>query len=218
MPRVPLVHYQIAYAGIPLPSAESKLYDYILAGNGVFVRGERKELAVLIPIAACEIRGLAAREPLIELRVPRVPHDALRWMLDQARQAVDADGKPAEIIFHLSIGESGIWSVEIPEQIQGPVLAKPLDDSASSSYARAFVEVHSHVDMAAHFSSMDDGDEVGFRVYAILGRITRAPELHVRVGLYGYHWEIPADEIFELPAEISDAKEVGGKMELEWRR
>lgn len=208
MDALSLVNYRIAYAGVPLPPIEAGLFEYVLAANGVYVRGERPELAALLPIASCEIRGLAELEPKTELRVPGVPQEQVRWMLEQARRAQDDTGRPTEIIFHLSVDDAGIWNVETPEQLQGPARAKPLDDSGSSSYARAFVEVHSHVNMSSQFSHTDDGDEIGFRVYAILGRIFDTPEMRVRVGLYGYRWEIPAREIFDLPPEVSDAKDL----------
>ncbi len=208
MAALSLVNYRVAYAGVPLPPIAAGLFEYVLAANGVFVRGKRRELSALLPIASCEIRGLAELEPQIELRVPRVPQGQVGWMLEQARKAEDSIGSPTEIIFHLSVDDAGIWNVETPEQLQGPARAKPLDDSGSSSYARAFLEVHSHVNMSAQFSGTDNGDEIGFRLYAILGRIFTAPEMRVRVGLYGYRWELPAKEMFDLPPEVSDAKDV----------
>ncbi|MCL4488365.1 MAG: hypothetical protein M1570_09585 [Chloroflexi bacterium] len=217
MAELSLVNYRVAYAGVPLPPIEAGLFEYVLAGSGVFVRGERRELSALLPIASCEIRGLAELEPDVELRVTRVSQEQVQWMLEQDRRAQDSTGRPTEIIFHLSVDDAGIWNVETPEQLQGPARAKPLDDSGASSYARAFVEVHSHVNMSAQFSGTDDGDEIGFRVYAVLGRIFTAPEMRVRVGLYGYRWEIPATEIFDLPPEISDANDVE-KAEMLWER
>ncbi len=217
MAELSLVNYRVAYVGVPLPPIAAGLFEYVLAGNGVFVRGERRELAAILPIASCEIRGLAEHEPKIELRVPRVPQGQVQWMLEQARGAEDDAGRPTEIIFHLSVDDAGIWNVETPEQLQGPARARPLDDSGDSSYARAFVEVHSHVNMSAQFSDTDDGDEIGFRVYAVLGRIFDAPEMRVRVGLYGNRWEIPAKEIFDLPPEVSDATDIE-KVERFWQR
>ncbi len=208
MAELSLVNYRVAYAGVPLSPIEASLYEYVLAANGVFVQGQRQELAALLPVASCEIRGLAELEPKTDLRVPRVPQEQVRWMLARARRAEDNTGRPTEIIFHLSVDGAGTWNAETPEQLQGPARAKPLDDSGDSSYARAFVEVHSHVNISAQFSGTDDGDEIGFRVYAVLGRIFDAPEMRVRVGLYGYRWEIPAREIFDLPPEVSDSKDL----------
>ncbi len=218
MSSAPLVQYRIAYPAIPLPPTEASLYEYILAGNGLFVRGERRELSVLLPVASFETRGLATLEPYILLHVPRVPQSALLSCLDQARRARDHHGFLVEMVFHLWVDEVSHWHMEIPEQVQESASVQPLDDSPSSSYARALLELHSHAELAPQFSSADDGDEIGFRLYAVLGHVSNIPKLKVRVGLYGYRWEIHAPEIFHMPEEIYDAKEIEEATDLRWLR
>ncbi len=218
MSGAPLVQYRIAYPEIPLPPIEASLYEYILAGNGLFVRGERRELSVLLPIASFEVRGLATLVPQIELHVPRVPQSVLLTCLDEARKARDHHGFLIESLFHLRVDETGNWHTEIPEQVQESARVQPLDDSPSSSYARALLELHSHADLVPQFSSADDGDEIGFRLYAVLGHVSKIPKLKARVGLYGYRWEIHARELFDLPDEIRDAKAIEEATDLRWLR
>jgi PRTRC genetic system protein A len=218
MSCAPLVQYRIAYPGIILQPIEASLYEYILAGNGLFVRGERPELSVLLPVASFETRGLATLEPYVDLRVPRVPQSVLLSCLDQARRARDHHGFLVETVFHLWVDETSHWHMEIPEQAQESASVQPLDDSPSSSYARALLELHSHAELPPQFSSADDGDEIGFRLYAVLGHVSNFPKLKVRVGLYGYRWEIHAREIFDMPDEIRDAKEIEEATDLRWLR
>ncbi len=213
-----LVKYRIAYPGVPLPPIEANLYEYVLAGNGLFVRGERRELSVLLPIASFETRGLATVKAHLELRIPHVPPSALLIALDRARKARDHHGFRVEIVFHLWVDDTSRWRLEVPEQMQGSARVQPLDDSAESSYARALLELHSHADMAAQFSAEDDVDEAGFRLYAVLGHVGKYPKLRVRVGLYGYRWDVHAREVFDLPAEIYDAKEIEEATDLRWLR
>ena len=66
------------------------------------------------------------------------------------------------------------------------------------------IEVHSHHGMDAFWSRLDDADEVGLALYAVLGRIFDAPQLRVRLGVYGEWWPIPATWVFDLPPEIAD--------------
>jgi len=200
-----LVGYRIAYPGIPLPPIEASLYEYVMAGNGIFIRGARREFQAQFCITPCTLRGLANLEPSLQLNAPRVPREIVTEMLRRARAARDAKGEPCEIVFHLELGEAGTWRCHVPNQAQSPMRAKPSDDSPSSSYARACIEVHSHVDMYARFSSLDDQDEVGFRVYAILGCISTRAVMRVRVGMYGYRHDIPANWVFDLPPEVGDA-------------
>ncbi len=199
-----LVEYRIAQPGMPLPPIGAPLYEYVMAGNGIFIRGARREFEAQFCIAPCVVRGLEELEPSLGLHAPRVPGEIVQEMLDRARGARDEEGQPCEIVFHLGLDDSGVWRCHVPDQTQAPARAKPTDDSPTSSYARACIEAHSHVDMDAWFSSMDDRDEVGVRIYAILGCINAAPEIRVRVGMYGYRQEVPASWVFDLPPKITD--------------
>jgi hypothetical protein len=59
--------------------------------------------------------------------------------------------------------------------------------------------------MQARFSSLDDQDEQGFRIYAVLGCLSSKPVMRVRVGMYGHRRDIPANWVFDLPPGIGDA-------------
>ncbi|MCX5727709.1 MAG: hypothetical protein NTZ28_02515 [Nitrospirae bacterium] len=72
-------------ATLPLPPAANALYEMILAGNGLFLRGHRNQLEVLFPIATHEIEGLPYLETQITPLVPRIPATLLTDMLRDAR-------------------------------------------------------------------------------------------------------------------------------------
>ena len=60
--------------------------------------------------------------------------------------------------------------------------------------------------MPAFFSSTDDADERGFRLYAVLGKVnTLNPEILVRIGIFGHYSLIKASSVFEEPYFITDA-------------
>ena len=90
-----------------------------------------------------------------------------------------------------------------PPQEQTAASVRPVGSTAT--YEDSLIELHSHHDMAAQFSSVDNADETGFRVYGVLGNIFKWPTLRVRVGLYGHYWEVPATWVFDLPPNIADA-------------
>ena len=208
-----LVGYRIAFPStrctaqgeIPLPPIEASLYEYVMAGNGIFIRGARREFQTQFCIQPFAVRGLQELAPSLQMNGPRVSREIVAEMLRRARSARDAKGQPCEIVFHLELDETKTWQCHVPNQRQSPMRARPSDDSPSSSYARACIEVHSHVDMHASFSSIDDKDELGFRIYAVLGSISTTPVIRVRVGMYGYRHDIPANWVFDLPPEIGDA-------------
>ena len=188
-----------------VPPIEAALYEYVVAGNGIFIRGARREFQAQFCIQPCDVRGLAELETYIQLKTSRIPREMILEMLRRARAARDAKGRPCEIVIHLELDEFGAWQYHVPAQRQTLMRAKPSDDSPTSSYARACVEVHSHVDMSARFSSMEDEDEQGFRLYGVLGLVSTTPVIRVRVGMYGYRHDIPATWVFDLPPEIGDA-------------
>jgi hypothetical protein len=211
----PLIDYRIMPWGGWEHNPE-KMYEYVLTGAGVYVAGARKGLDALVPVAHCEVRGLPVCDPYVRMAYPRVARWAVDVMLHLAREAVGARGEPVEILFHLmwdndwydappSMNRLDGWRLVVPKQRATWTSVQPEDTGPGSSYAEAIIEVHSHHTMHAFWSGTDDRDEQGFRLYGVLGDIFSEPVLRVRVGVYGYFWEIPASEVFELPAEVSES-------------
>jgi PRTRC genetic system protein A len=199
-----LVDY-VAATELPLPPINAAMYEYVMASNGVFVRGQRTGLRVMLPVMTgppTPLRGLVPVEPFVQLDHPRVPAELVDEMLDAALAAKDDAQDPVEALFHLSWDANGA-RLAMPSQERGVAFVRPIGQTPS--YETAVVEVHSHHGMTARFSSTDDADEVGFRVYAVLGEIFTRPTLRVRVGLYGHYWEIPATWVFQLPHRVTDA-------------
>lgn len=188
------------------PIKPGKLYEYILAENGVFLHVRRTGLEVMLqsfmPWApGLKVRGLQPAEAFFHCDYPRVPFSHCSVMLNYARSAKDANGHQLEILFHLIWLEAQKkWEVRIPQQEQHPASCKPVGTSIApgGTYERAMIEVHSHHSMRAFFSGTDDKDEQGFRIYGVLGTIFDRPTLRVRIGVYGQFWEMPAEDFFEL--------------------
>jgi PRTRC genetic system protein A len=97
-------------------------------------------------------------------------------------------------------GPRRMWRLAIPEQERSATSCKPIGAAVApgGSYEKAVIEVHSHHSMSAFFSSTDDKDEQGFRIYGVLGTIFDRPTLRLRIGVYGQFWEVPAEDFFEL--------------------
>lgn len=182
-----------------LPPIQAAMYEYVLAGNGVFVRGRREGLSATIPVAACYVHGLAHITPGIALP-DVVPVNLVERMLSQAKWYGRAP-QPRETLFHLTRDVG--WALHEPPQERGAARVQPIEPCPT--YARALIEVHSHHSMQARFSGMDDADETGFRVYAVLGTLFERPTLRSRVGLYGNFWQVPAAWVFDLPDSVEDA-------------
>lgn len=103
--------------GSELPRYSASLYDYLVGGNGVFLRSSREGLEVILPVSLCEIRGLAPIEPFVRLAYPRVPASLVQEMHEYALSARDAEDRPVEMLFHLEWWQDH-WRLNIPDQEQ----------------------------------------------------------------------------------------------------
>ncbi len=172
------------------------MYEYLFAGNGVFVRASRPGLEVVMPVETYNqpIRGLPILKPQLKFNYPRIPKDILLSIWQQSCLATDDKKELIEMLFYIDY-QQPYWRLCVPNQIQSRDRCQP-----THSYHEAGVELHSHGSMNAFFSTTDNAEEDGFRVYAVIGKLdTNHPEILVRIGVFGYFWTIEASQIFELP-------------------
>jgi PRTRC genetic system protein A len=183
------------------PISRTVLYEYWLAGNGLFLRAKRTGLEVVLPLVHYQVKGLADLPPYLKLDYPPVPKMLVSRMLELARQAKNEQGPPLEQLFHLSYDEPACqWRLEVPAQVQTSGSVQPVESGVGSSYERAILELHSHHGLSAYFSTTDDRDEArSFRLFAVIGRIFDQPEIRVRVGVFGHFWEVSATTVLEIP-------------------
>lgn len=165
-------------------------YDYIVAGNGLFVQAANELLTVRTLMAPARVRGLLEVEPKAEPAHGRIPAKlfklGLLWMkIDPQTErffAIRWNGKE--------------YGLEMPEQIGTPASLAYESNQPGGTIA----EFHSHGRLPAFFSSTDDRDEQGFRVYGVVGKTERdRPELTLRTGIYGHHAPAFWTDIFEGP-------------------
>lgn len=174
-------------------------FDYLLAGNGLFLRGRQSGLEIVVPVSM--IRGLPLLVPGIRWDYPLVPPTLVAQMLHQACQARTPDGGLLEILFYLTY-EDKSWQLHTPEQDQTPgsVLAREV-----GVWPRTLIEVHSHGALRPFFSATDNRSEGLLRIYAVLGRVGTSPAILTRGGAYGVYLPVPASMIFDLTGtEIVD--------------
>lgn len=64
------------------------------------------------------------------------------------------------------------------------------------------MDVHSHGRMNAFFSSIDDHDEKGTRLFMVIGRLDGAVQCRLRAGIAGSYQEVPVGDVFELEETV----------------
>ena len=175
----------------------TSLYEFVIAGNGVFVRARRCGLEAMIPISTCKIRGLKAVKPYVRLEAGRIPLVCTQTILAEFQSDL-----PNESLFWVRL-EDKKWKVIKPRQIADENSVHPVDPFDPAG-ATALLDVHSHNTMEPFFSTNDDKDETGFRIFAVFGLLDTQPCVMARVGIYGYCWRLDAGDVFILPEGVRD--------------
>jgi PRTRC genetic system protein A len=184
---VNLVEYLVARHGVPF--RKGLAFDYVLAGDGVYLAAENDDLQVRVPIAECNVRGLPPVYPACSLKHGRMPSwiwNAIVW----AAHVGYLRGR--EVLLEVTFDSNVGYRLTVPPQLGGPerVIYRPT--------ATSVLEIHSHGSHAAFFSSIDDHDEQGLRLYGVIGRLgTERPEFALRVGAYGHFLSVPWETVFD---------------------
>jgi len=182
-----MVEYLVARDGVPF--RKGLAFDYVLAGDGVYVAATNDALDVRVPIADCEVRGLPLVYPTCNLKHGRLP----RWIwaaIVWAAHVGYTGGR--EVLLAVTFDPNRGYRLTVPPQVAGPecVVYRPPTD--------AVLEIHSHGPHPAVFSTTDNRDELGLRLYGVVGRLgTERPEVSLRVGAYGHFLPVAWDSVFE---------------------
>ena len=164
-------------------------YDYVLGSGGVYVQSQGAHLTARVPVAPCEVRGLAPVAEKAELAHGLIPASlfelGLRWF---------QDAPDTERLFAVR-WEGDAYRLVVPPQ------AGTATRLAYLPPAGVVAEFHSHGGSRAFFSATDDRDEQGFRIYGVVGRLDDPrPELSLRVGVYRHFAPLDWPQVFSGPA------------------
>jgi len=159
-------------------------YDYIIASNGVFIDAKGPLMDARIPVAECDIRGLAPIETKVSLTYGSIPQRFFDLALNLFLTDISSEHYVA------IVGDAG-YHFHIPVQ----------DKSAGSVVYEAgtsvVLEMHSHGHGGAWFSETDNKDETGMKLYGVVGKLDKTPIVKLRVGVYGYFHELLWKDVFD---------------------
>lgn len=161
-------------------------FDYILASNGVFIQAENSRIFARIPIAMCELRGLCPIETKFALTYGSIPRRF--WDL-----ALDVFLTDPHREHYVAVTAHDGYHFLYPEQEKEvvTVVYKTGDDLV--------LDLHSHGELAAGFSTQDNEDERGLRFFGVVGRLDKNPVAKFRLGVYGYFLPLSWKDIFDGP-------------------
>jgi len=185
-----IITFHVHRSGSLLPN-DALGYQYVLASAGVYLRPENRFFDLLLPLARCPVRGLASLRPHFRLKVPRLPGRLLAAVLADARRMRRRDGRLEEALYHFRHDGA---RVRVLKPAQRATVAGVV--GVESDPAGVILDLHSHGNLNAFWSGTDDGDEQGFRVYGVIGRLDTRPEIGLRLGVYGYWFPLPCSALF----------------------
>ena len=167
------------------PSGEKGLfYNYILAANGLFIEAENPVLSARIPVDNCVVRGLSPLSTKIALTYGSIPQRFFDLALDSFLAEPDKEHYVAVIAdrgYH--------FYVPVQDRSGGNVVYE--------TGASVILDMHSHGHMGAFFSSQDDLDEQGLKLYAVVGKLNAKPIVKLRIGVYGYFYPLLWKDVFD---------------------
>jgi PRTRC genetic system protein A len=179
----PPVGYLINYPN-GMSGEKGVFYDYILAANGLFIEAQNPLVTARVPVAECEVRGLAPLENKLVLTYGSIPQRF--W--DLALDTFLAD--PTKEHYVAVTGAAGYhFYVPVQDKNDGSV-AYEVGDSV-------VLDLHSHGIMGAFFSPKDNADETGLKLYGVVGMLHDKPVVKLRVGVYGYFRTLLWKDVFD---------------------
>lgn len=189
--RLPPVAYlfntQDGLQGLP-----SAMYSYILALNGLFIQAHGPLLSATIRIAPALVRGLAPLDEEIKLTHGLVPSSLMELALLGFRSIKSTELYLAIVWEKTGPDGSGHYSLQRPFQEATPASVRYLP------VPNTVVDMHSHGGLSAFFSTVDDADEQGLKLYIVAGKVHQGPiELNLRLGVYGYFAPLTWPEVFD---------------------
>lgn len=185
-----------------LPKMSAVAYQYLLAGNGVFVQAQNRHWQAVIPVQSAEINGLPSLNPQVVCRHGKIPSSLLGHLLPDARRSRAERGGLAEALYRIEFSK-GKWKLRKPVQEAtacSVVTETPLNENT-------VVELHTHGKYSACFSATDNEDERGLLLYGVIGELNRPiTKLRARFGIYGHMHEFSVLSLFsaeQWPQDLS---------------
>ncbi len=178
-------------------TSSGELYDYTWAGNGVFIEAENALIKACIPISTSPTRGLHDLSPEVILKHGRIEERYLHYIVQEMVRNPEGED------YYAIVWEDNQYKIRKPNQIKTDVSV------VYEQLPNVVLDIHSHPgNKYLAFSSQDDKDEQGLKIYGVIGGLgRRQPLAMARVGVYGYFHYLEWSEIFAVGPEHYDCVE-----------
>lgn len=175
-------------------ASSGELYNYYWAGNGVFIEAENPLIRAQIPVAVGVTRGLPDITQEVILAHGKIDPRYFDYILGNMLMT------PEQECYYAITWEDDRYKIRKPDlhQASGHVTYEVLPN--------VVMELHSHPgNLGIGFSSQDDADEQGLKIYGVVGCLGRhQPLAQLRVGVYGnFHIIDPSLVFTTVPTTVN---------------
>jgi PRTRC genetic system protein A len=200
-----------------VPPIQAIKFEYLLAGNGLFIRAKRNEFSVCLPLCQISVKGLPDAHSHITWHKPPISSRIWQEILVNARENSDSAEFKEDVYAVYWHEKQAEWQWKNIGKTR--TYASTIADDTLEEYKDACLEIHTHPPNALHFSQMDDRDEQGkFRIFGILIDVHNPnPKVRFRCGIYDHFVPIPAADIGETPNELFDLNLVEQVIRKQWK-
>lgn len=193
---------QLVNHSIGLPKNFNKPVNYILCGTGAKEIRET-ELGTFI-VTPKEIVGLEKIQEGFKMKLPKIPVVLLLTCLSFFKKVYQKHQSEALLQIFWDRKRKSYY-IHCPSQQVGPASVNFEHNTAMEKENILALEMHSHGNMEAFFSSTDDGDEKATRLYAVAGQIKEPlPQLKIRACCGKSSIPVSLDDIFDMVSEVPD--------------
>ncbi len=174
-----------------IPARDGQVYERRVTDAGEFITPTRG-VTYLDEIRA----GFTPALPPIPFILLAQAISLFHWLMGEGE-----GGRPLEALVHIYWDrKEKRFFLHVPEQTVGKEFVDAVldDELLNDERYLHYADIHSHNDMPAKFSPVDDRDERANRVYMVVGRLDQYfPELSVRVCNGGHFCAIPPEQVLE---------------------
>jgi PRTRC genetic system protein A len=185
-----------------IPDDCKKKIVYVLQGDGLWERRISKLGTFDFRISKANVPGLD--ETMSEgwnLDVPKIPINLLGTTVSFFRRIYRKHSSEVFLQFYYD-EEKEEYILHCPKQVVSGASVKYENDPEYDSKILVF-EIHSHGNMGASFSCVDDADEKSDRFYGVIGNITNFfPDIVLRLVVGGREYEVEVEDLFDTDDEL----------------
>ena len=190
--------YKGVFISLEEANKANKAISILPARNGQVMEIRKLPIGVFITPKTNNDPVLSDIKPGFQPTLPKIPKELFDEIMEHFKLAANKQKELLITIFWDSLEGKFIYDIPFQATTKASIYAEPSAEYDDTSRYFEYMDIHSHNTMEAFFSSIDNADEKGTKLYAVVGKVLdEIPQMRVRIANNGAFVDIKADEVFE---------------------